>query len=532
MSSRSNYNPPIANPGVYVNGIPLNWDRNQIRSYFERFGSIKQLNLTCDHDDGHFRGSGIIEFVSTHIANACIEHMKGMRFEGCQPLIIKFANPRKTRTRSRSRSRSRSRADSHSRSRSRRLPLIVDKETNYEPKTDVYFNGLPKFWEHDRIKRYFESFGHVNSIHLVRHHKNGDFTGRGIVHFARDHMANECVRKMRGMQFDGCHPLEISIAQNQRKTHQTPPIKSETEQVSATNIVFRGTPKHWNHGRTKMYFGEFGTVTSVYLKGEHKRGSNGCGYVNFKHPTDAQKCVEVHRDDKYIETKFAFADVDVPKAKDEKKHFTPPKPATRNTVPILKNKQDTQLTDTTKECEGEERLKSEVVDMKKERISMNEWNCYAVIYWLNRLNDAKFRDWKYNKLRNMIFEHKLKGSELVRLTDIALRFAGVENKDDQKEIVHAIADLIANDNFDNMAANMSVTDTEKVYCDPILFEVMTDPVMVTLSGYTYERSNIEQYIQKYGKDPITKQEVKLEHIVTNQALKEIIKQWKQKNLTL
>merc|ERR1712228_370192 len=190
--------------------------------------------------------------------------------------------------------------------------------------------------------------------------------------------------------------------------------------------------------------------------------------------------------------------------------------------------------DEVKECESMKDDSEDTIHSNQVLVNMkvNEWNCYAVIFWLNRMNGGKFRDWKYNKLRSMIFEHKLKGSELQRLSDIALRFGGVESKEDQKEIVNAIADLIANDNFQNVAANMAVSDTEKVYCDPILFEIMTDPVMVTLSGYTYERSNIEQYIQMHGKDPITNQEVKIEHIVTNQALKEIIKQWKQKKMIL
>ncbi len=79
--------------------------------------------------------------------------------------------------------------------------------------------------------------------------------------------------------------------------------------------------------------------------------------------------------------------------------------------------------------------------------------------------------------------------------------------------------------FDNLSANMKLTDEQKVYCDPMLFEIMDEPVMITVSGYTYERKNIEQYIDKFHKDPITGQEIELKHIAANQALKLLIQQW-------
>merc|ERR1712129_212091 len=127
----------------------------------------------------------------------------------------------------------------------------------------------------------------------------------------------------------------------------------------------------------------------------------------------------------------------------------------------------------------------------------------------------------------MICKYKINGSELQKLNDIALRFAGVENENEQNEIINAIAELLKNDNFDNQAANMKVTANEHTFCDPIMLEIMNEPVMVTLSGYTYERANIERYIQMYRKEPMTNQDVLMEHIVPNQAVKQMIGQWKQ-----
>jgi len=171
-----------------------------------------------------------------------------------------------------------------------------------------------------------------------------------------------------------------------------------------------------------------------------------------------------------------------------------------------------------------------VKTVKREKVSVKSWNCYAVIFWLNRVSDGKFCDSEYNELRKMIIKHELKGSELIYLNCVALRFGGVADRNDQKELINAIDDLMVNDNFVNLAADLKMTKDEEVYCDPILFEVMNDPVMVMKSGYTYERSNIEQYIRKYGKDPISGQEVDLNNIAPNHSLKKIITLWKKKNM--
>lgn len=59
-------------------------------------------------------------------------------------------------------------------------------------------------------------------------------------------------------------------------------------------------------------------------------------------------------------------------------------------------------------------------------------------------------------------------------------------------------------------------------CGKISFELMADPV-ITPSGITYDRYDIEQHLQRVGRfDPITRQELTIDQLIPNLAMKEVI----------
>eukprot|EP01084_Bolivina_argentea_P266077 451198_1 len=73
-------------------------------------------------------------------------------------------------------------------------------------------------------------------------------------------------------------------------------------------------------------------------------------------------------------------------------------------------------------------------------------------------------------------------------------------------------------------------DEPEEFCCPIIFEIMKDPVIVSVSGQTYERKAIENYIKKEHQDPITLQKAELKHIIPNRILKIIIQKWRKNNM--
>eukprot|EP01083_Nonionella_stella_P034816 95203_1 len=66
-------------------------------------------------------------------------------------------------------------------------------------------------------------------------------------------------------------------------------------------------------------------------------------------------------------------------------------------------------------------------------------------------------------------------------------------------------------------------------CDPISFEPMKEPMLVVVSGITYEKSVIEEYIKENGQDPMTRKSVTLDQLVPNRALRDTIDAWRRKH---
>ena len=71
--------------------------------------------------------------------------------------------------------------------------------------------------------------------------------------------------------------------------------------------------------------------------------------------------------------------------------------------------------------------------------------------------------------------------------------------------------------------------TPEVYLCPITFQLMSDPV-ITPSGNSFEREAIEKSIAVSGVCPLTREPLKFDQLVPNRALKQIIDQWKLKNV--
>ena len=79
----------------------------------------------------------------------------------------------------------------------------------------------------------------------------------------------------------------------------------------------------------------------------------------------------------------------------------------------------------------------------------------------------------------------------------------------------------------------SVRVPKDYYC-PITHQIMLDPVIVTVSGHTYEREAIEQCLQSndIGTDPLTREKFKRKHLKPNITLKKAILGSRKKNLDL
>ena len=58
---------------------------------------------------------------------------------------------------------------------------------------------------------------------------------------------------------------------------------------------------------------------------------------------------------------------------------------------------------------------------------------------------------------------------------------------------------------------------------------MKTPTLVMVSGCTYEKSVIEEYVKEHGQDPMTRQPVRMDQLVPNRALRDTIESWRKRH---
>lgn len=86
-----------------------------------------------------------------------------------------------------------------------------------------------------------------------------------------------------------------------------------------------------------------------------------------------------------------------------------------------------------------------------------------------------------------------------------------------------------NSMFSHLTLQRKGRDVPDYLCGKISFEVMHDPV-ITPSGITYDRQDIEEHLKRVGHfDPITRQALEANQLVSNLAMKEVVDAYLNEN---
>lgn len=83
--------------------------------------------------------------------------------------------------------------------------------------------------------------------------------------------------------------------------------------------------------------------------------------------------------------------------------------------------------------------------------------------------------------------------------------------------------------FTNLRLQRKKREVPDYLCGKISFEIMRDPV-ITPSGITYDREDIEEHIRRVGHfDPITRQPLTADQLISNLAMKEVVDAYLNEN---
>lgn len=76
--------------------------------------------------------------------------------------------------------------------------------------------------------------------------------------------------------------------------------------------------------------------------------------------------------------------------------------------------------------------------------------------------------------------------------------------------------------FDFFFCHLQKRDVPDYLCGKISFEILADPV-ITPSGITYERKDIEEHLQRVGHfDPVTRVKLTQDQLIPNFSMKEVV----------
>lgn len=112
------------------------------------------------------------------------------------------------------------------------------------------------------------------------------------------------------------------------------------------------------------------------------------------------------------------------------------------------------------------------------------------------------------------------------------------NEDEVVEMDNGISELenqyakhieTLNSMFTQLDDRRKQRDVPDYLCGKISFEILKEPV-ITPSGVTYERADLEEHLQRVGHfDPLTRVPLKREQLIPNLSMKEVIEDFLHKN---
>eukprot|EP00658_Telonema_sp_P-2_P031245 TRINITY_DN2342_c0_g1_i2.p1 TRINITY_DN2342_c0_g1~~TRINITY_DN2342_c0_g1_i2.p1 ORF type:complete len:508 (+),score=98.35 TRINITY_DN2342_c0_g1_i2:149-1672(+) len=153
---------------IFVGGIAWETNPEKLRSYFGKFGEIRDTTVMLDKITGNPRGFGFVTFVTPMAAQAAASD-KSIEIDG-RRVDTKMSISRESM-----------------RSRNERL------ETGPPPTRKLFMGGLAMEATEEGIKKYFSKFGEVTEVMIMTDPPTGKPRGFGFLSFDTIEAANACI---------------------------------------------------------------------------------------------------------------------------------------------------------------------------------------------------------------------------------------------------------------------------------------------------------------------------------------------------
>lgn len=267
---------------VFVGNLPWETTWQKLKDLCQEYGDVKRADIE-QHPDGNSKGYGIVSFVNSSDAKACVEGLDGHDLDG-RELNVKFDEKKSNKRMNKARG-----------------------STNCQ----VWVGNLPYSVKWQVLKDMCKDYGFVTRVD-IEETDNGYSKGYGIVLFETNAAARACINSLNGYNLDG---RELTVKFDEKESSQVIVTRKRqkfsntdsqivgnhfllsdelsSQQGSANFQLWVGNlPFNVRWQELKDLCKEYGFVTRVDISTDDDGRSKGYAIVGFKDHASARACIE------------------------------------------------------------------------------------------------------------------------------------------------------------------------------------------------------------------------------------------------
>lgn len=245
---------------IYLKGIPLDLEINDIREYFSQYGEIKSVDIPMTGKKR--RDYGFIEFSSE---NSAIKALQQQNHEVKGHAL--------------------------------QISTCIAKRRKSVP-GKVVVDLLPEDITLEAVRKYFEQFGQLNSIDMVFKRDSTSSKNFAFLCFQNQEIADEVSSSKRSHFIDG----QQLIVKPMHSTTKSRPASSREKK-----IFVEGIPLGKTEDEILSYFNQFGEAIHLHLiHSWEERQLDQCGILRFKRKKDVDNLLaqqELKMDDSLLKVR-------------------------------------------------------------------------------------------------------------------------------------------------------------------------------------------------------------------------------------
>jgi RNA recognition motif-containing protein len=159
----------------------------------------------------------------------------------------------------------------------------VSKDPDAELPNKVFIGGIPINYNESKVTKFFEQYGEVAHVKLIRKEGEVNCKGFGFVYFKNEHTMKLVLAMKHSIKG---RRIEVEKALSQVEA------KKRLEAHKELKLHLGGLPEDITENDLYDYFQEFGEIRNVYIIYDFDtKKSRGFGFIEFKKRKDADRCL-------------------------------------------------------------------------------------------------------------------------------------------------------------------------------------------------------------------------------------------------